>query len=99
MYDQIGKFKEYIAQNPIPDIKEIVKSSIVGNIIDQCAYYGSVNIFYFLHQTYNLSSNSTLENAIIGRNADIINESLKASSINNHCIRNAIVSHNNQFIA
>ncbi|EAY07105.1 hypothetical protein TVAG_342690 [Trichomonas vaginalis G3] len=109
MHDQIDKFKEYVAQHSISDDKDFLKitnfsiddfyqDNDVGlTLIEACAYFGSVNIFYFL--TSNDISKIT-ENchsyAVIGGNQDIINECLKEKKMGIDCLRSIIRTHNHK---
>ena len=98
MHDQIEKFKEYISQKRIDndcvflEIPDLVKYEKIKNyeyrpfvklsLIEACAYFGSVNIFFFLISNQGCKrTNNCLRYSIIGRNADIINECLKNFAI------------------
>lgn len=97
--DQIDDFRNYIVTNNLPRYVLDRFYNDIFTLLEACAYYGSVNIFYFL-----LSNNSCeitgkfLSNAIIGGNTDIINECLKIHNPDRICFLNAIKSHNNKFL-
>ncbi|EAX96249.1 hypothetical protein TVAG_205350 [Trichomonas vaginalis G3] len=101
IHDQIDKFKEYFSQNGIKNNKFIIipilnKTNIVTlSLIETCAYFGSVNIFYFLisDQNYKIST-KCLKYSLIGKNADIINECLKENQMDMDCLREIVNSHN-----
>ena len=73
--------------------------SAVLSLIEACAYFGSINIFFFLlsNQKYTISK-KCLRYAIIGRNTDIINECLKENQMDLKCLRNIVCSHNHQML-
>ncbi|EAX93815.1 hypothetical protein TVAG_054200 [Trichomonas vaginalis G3] len=105
MHDQIDKFKEYISQAEpkndnflkIPDLNEYGHFNL--SLIEACAYFGSVNIFFFLisNQKY-APSTKCLQYSLIGRNTDIINECLKDNKMDKDCLRDIVCSHNNEML-
>ncbi|EAY12912.1 hypothetical protein TVAG_430790 [Trichomonas vaginalis G3] len=105
MHDQIDKFKEYISQRELKndiflEIPQFHKESpLCLSLIETCAYFGSVNIFFFLisNQKYTISE-KCLRCSLIGRNADIINECLKENMINKDCLKDIVCSHNNEML-
>ncbi|EAY05390.1 hypothetical protein TVAG_131240 [Trichomonas vaginalis G3] len=104
MHDQIDRFKEYISQKDLKndnflEIPWSEKNSYHISLIEACAYFGSVNIFFFLisNQKYTISKNC-LRYSLIGRNTDIINECLKENQMDIECLRNIVCSHNNEML-
>ncbi|EAX98131.1 hypothetical protein TVAG_332410 [Trichomonas vaginalis G3] len=69
------------------------------SLIETCAYFGSVNIFFFLisNQKYTISK-ECLRYSLIGRNTDIINECLKKYLMDKDCLRDIVCSHNNSML-
>ena len=49
MNDQIDKFKEYIIDKDISDISINLLNLKEKSLLEVCAYFGAVNIFYFHH--------------------------------------------------
>ncbi|EAX92109.1 ankyrin repeat protein, putative [Trichomonas vaginalis G3] len=99
MDDDIEKFKNYITQKPIEDIKIKIPVCNACSLIEACAYYGSVNIFIFLNSYKKFEiTNQCLYCAIIGGNTDIINECSKICQINSECFKAAYLSHNNKYL-
>ncbi|EAX89618.1 hypothetical protein TVAG_256980 [Trichomonas vaginalis G3] len=111
MHDQIDKFKEYLTQNSISgDIFLEIPNFWYNayhddgyyaelSLIEACAYFGSVNIFYFLIS--NQISKITewcLSYSVIGGNQDIINECLKENKMDIDCLRSIIRSHNHELL-
>ena len=103
MHDQIDKFKEYVAQHSISDDKDFLKitnfsiddfyqDNDVGlTLIEACAYFGSVNIFYFLiSNDISKITENCLNYAVIGGNQDIINKCLKENKMDINCLRSII---------
>ncbi|EAY00638.1 hypothetical protein TVAG_134280 [Trichomonas vaginalis G3] len=105
MHDQIDKFKEYISQRElkndifleIPDLNSGFRFKL--SLIETCAYFGSVNIFFFLisNQNYTISERC-LQFSLFGRNTDIINECLKGNKMDKDCLRDIVCSHNNEML-
>ncbi|EAY19346.1 hypothetical protein TVAG_452600 [Trichomonas vaginalis G3] len=99
MFDQIDKFKEYAINHSVERLRMKYSAILRRNsILENCAYFGSVNIFNFLltNSGFKITSRC-LRNAIIGGNTDIINECMKSFQIDRDCFNCAIGSHNNKF--
>ncbi|EAY21201.1 hypothetical protein TVAG_283700 [Trichomonas vaginalis G3] len=99
MHDLIDKFKDYSIRHQIDEILINSHQNSRLSLIEACAIYGSVNIFYFIH--LNMEQEITqecLQCSIIGGNVDIINECLKFRNLDKVCLINAIMSHNNNFL-
>ncbi|EAY00621.1 hypothetical protein TVAG_180990 [Trichomonas vaginalis G3] len=105
MHDQIEKFKDYISQRELK-IDDFLKINIFGefeslklSLIEACAYFGSVNIFFFLISNQKCTiSKECLQYAVIGRNTDIINKCLTENGMDMDCIRNIVCSHNHEML-
>ena len=98
MYDQIDKIKEFFINISPEDIK-INILSFSFDVLEACAYFGSINIFIYLISNFNYKiSDKCLKYAVIGRNTDIINECLKNKKVDLDILKDAILSHNNDFI-
>ncbi|EAX96862.1 ankyrin repeat protein, putative [Trichomonas vaginalis G3] len=111
MHDQIDKFKEYLTQNSISgDIFLEIPNFWYNayhddecfaelSLIEACAYFGSVNIFYFLiSNQISLITERCLSYSVIGGNQDIINECLKENKMDIDCLRSIIRSHNHELL-
>ncbi|EAY16490.1 hypothetical protein TVAG_348000 [Trichomonas vaginalis G3] len=110
MHDQIDKFKEYLTQNSIPDDVYFLIPNFRNNafdkgyfavlsLIEACAYFGSVNIFYFLTSNHiSEITENCLCSALIGGNQDIINECLKEHKMDIDCLRSIIRTHNHKLL-
>ncbi|EAY15976.1 ankyrin repeat protein, putative [Trichomonas vaginalis G3] len=99
MYDQIDKFKEYIIENQINDIRIDTPHFIGLSPIEACAYYGSVNIFNFLISNFDKKiSDKCTRLSFIGGNIDIINECLKFYTNYSIFLGDIISSHNDEFL-
>ncbi|EAY10332.1 hypothetical protein TVAG_491900 [Trichomonas vaginalis G3] len=98
VYDQIDKFKQCDIQNSLEHTKiEIPK--FLFTVIEACAYFGSVNIFYFIISNFDIKITARcLQFSFIGGNTDIINECLKKQKIDESCFRFIVESHNDQFL-
>ncbi|EAY06604.1 hypothetical protein TVAG_055980 [Trichomonas vaginalis G3] len=109
MHDQIDKFKEYSVQHSILGDKKFLKITnfdidsffedvdVELTLIEACAYFGSVNIFYFLISNYNIKiTGNCLSYAVIGGNQDIINECMKENKMGIDCLRSIIRTHNHK---
>ncbi|EAY02909.1 hypothetical protein TVAG_169110 [Trichomonas vaginalis G3] len=98
MNDQIDKFKEFLIGKSPEDIK-IYTSDFSLDVLEACAYFGSVNIFIYLISELKYQITYECQQfAVIGRNTDIINECIKNQYIHNQSLEYAILSHNNDFI-
>ncbi|EAY21834.1 ankyrin repeat protein, putative [Trichomonas vaginalis G3] len=111
MHDQIDKFKEYLTQNSISGDIFLKIPNFVYNayhylkffaelsLIEACAYFGSVNIFYFLisNQISEITERC-FSYAVIGGNQDIINECLKKHKMDIDCLRSIIRAHNHELL-
>ncbi|EAX95794.1 ankyrin repeat protein, putative [Trichomonas vaginalis G3] len=109
MHDQIDKFKEYLIQNSISDNYVFLEIPNLGkydfsnfgklSLIEICAYFGSVNIFYFLIlNQINKITEKCLSYSVIGGNQDIINECLKENKMDIDCFRCIIRTHNHDLL-
>lgn len=101
MNDDIVNFKEYILEHNFDSKKQYKLNDNYTSVslLEECAYFGSPSIFYFL--LYNCNCKITdicLELSFIGGNDDIINECCNVLSVNDRCLENAIRSHNNVLI-
>ncbi|EAY04543.1 hypothetical protein TVAG_244440 [Trichomonas vaginalis G3] len=103
MHDQIDKFKEYTVQHSISDDEDFLKVpnfdidafvqgiNVKLTLIEACAYFGSVNIFYFLiSNDISKITENCLNYAVIGGNQDIINKCLKENKMDINCLRSII---------
>ncbi|EAY18993.1 hypothetical protein TVAG_246710 [Trichomonas vaginalis G3] len=111
MHDQIDEFKEYLTQNSISgniflkipnfvyNANHYLKYSAELSLIESCAYFGSVNIFYFLisNQICKITKRC-LCYSVIGGNQDIINECLKENKMDIACLRSIIRAHNHELL-
>ncbi|EAX98377.1 hypothetical protein TVAG_357460 [Trichomonas vaginalis G3] len=110
MHDQIDKFKEYLTQNSIshddvfleiPNLEKVdyFNSFVELSLVETCAYFGSVNIFYFLISNhYCKITEKCLRYSVIGGNQDIINECLKENKMKIVCFRSIIRTHNHKLL-
>ncbi|EAY23422.1 hypothetical protein TVAG_070860 [Trichomonas vaginalis G3] len=99
MYDRIEKFKNIALERDIEKLNMTIPNFSSNSILENCAYFGSVNIFSFIIMNYSPTITAKcLENAIISGNTDIINECLKYQTLFPCCINYAIASHNNTFL-
>ncbi|EAY22847.1 hypothetical protein TVAG_075940 [Trichomonas vaginalis G3] len=97
--DQIDDFRRFLLTNKLPKSVLDLSSGHKISLLEACAFYGSVNIFYFLLSNYPcVVTLRCLHNSIIGGNIDIINECLKIHNLDCYCFLNAIKSHNNKFL-
>ncbi|EAY07342.1 ankyrin repeat protein, putative [Trichomonas vaginalis G3] len=110
MHDQIDKFKEYLTQNSISGGIFLQIPNFRNNaydygyfaelsLIEACAYFGSVNIFYFLisNQISEITENCRIY-SVIGGNQDIINECMKENKMDIDCLRSIIRAHNHELL-
>ncbi|EAY07892.1 hypothetical protein TVAG_142460 [Trichomonas vaginalis G3] len=96
MNDDIMKFKEYITEHGFDPKETYLKSYYHRwNLLEFCAYYGSVNIWKFLLSNFKIEiSKKCLELAFFSGNVDIINDCTNAGiEPNDTCRENAIASH------
>lgn len=97
MKDQIEKFKEYVTNNELEDVLLPISYEPLSPI-EISAYFGSVNIFSFLHHSLGFElTDSCFQLSIIGRNTDIINECMNCYHIDENVIYFALISHNHEF--
>ncbi|EAX95716.1 ankyrin repeat protein, putative [Trichomonas vaginalis G3] len=82
----------------VPSVYPAYYESIL-TYLDVCCFYGSVHCFKLLRTKYNSQIRiESLELAFLGGNPDIISECLKVIRPNRHCMVNAIMSHNIDFV-
>ncbi|EAY14926.1 ankyrin repeat protein, putative [Trichomonas vaginalis G3] len=99
IYDQIGKFKEYVTEHSLEDIDIFIPDISYISPIEACAYFGSINIFTFLHLSLDQEiTEECLNLSFIGGNTDIINECMKEQDLNTKCLQYITQSHNNSFL-
>ncbi|EAY12165.1 hypothetical protein TVAG_003710 [Trichomonas vaginalis G3] len=97
LHDQIDRFWEYLINHEIEDFGVL---NCIGKVsfLEAAALFGSANIFIFLISNFGFSiSKRCLQFSFIGGNSDIINECLKHHQVDITCLKNAILSHNNEF--
>ncbi|EAY06711.1 hypothetical protein TVAG_309980 [Trichomonas vaginalis G3] len=99
MYDQIDRFMRNITEIAIDNIYIDVFNFPPLSAIEAAAYFGSVNIFFFLLSNLNKKiTPQCLQYSLIGENTDIINECLKKHEIDEACLYCTVRSHNDEFL-
>ncbi|EAY09530.1 ankyrin repeat protein, putative [Trichomonas vaginalis G3] len=99
MHDQIDKIKETSLNIDFEkhDFEISTQHFLDMSILEACAYYGSINTFFFLISNYQFKIDSgVLEFAYIGNNHDIIKECLKHTEPDSVCMFYAVASNNNE---
>ncbi|EAY19948.1 hypothetical protein TVAG_402020 [Trichomonas vaginalis G3] len=69
------------------------------SLLELCCYHGAVDCFKLLMTKFHSKITQTcLELSFLGRNAEIMSECLKHQKPNDECMKNAIASHNIDFV-
>ena len=95
--DNIQEFRNYIVEHSLPGMLSF--NSFTLTPLEACCHFGAPNIFYFILNLPddicedNYITDKCLEQAIYGRNTDIINECLKECDWTTDCVDLMIGTH------
>ncbi|EAX92377.1 ankyrin repeat protein, putative [Trichomonas vaginalis G3] len=104
MNNDLEKFISFTERDGF-DIDQKLKSKLYPysfaqySLLELCCYHGSVDCFKFLRTKFNSKITlECLELSFLSGNKEIMSECLKSQKPNNQCMRNAIISHNIDFV-
>ncbi|EAY01926.1 ankyrin repeat protein, putative [Trichomonas vaginalis G3] len=104
MYDNKERFIFFIESEEFDENKKLnsvlyPESFKSYSLLELCCYYGSIDCFKILITKNEAKiSQECLQLSFLGRNAEIMNECLKYQKPNKECMKNAIISHNIDFV-
>ncbi|EAY00217.1 hypothetical protein TVAG_257710 [Trichomonas vaginalis G3] len=104
MYNDLEKFIAFTEidgfnkdQKLISDLYPFISCGY--SLLELCCYHGSVDCFKLLRTKFNSEiTKICLEFSFLGGNPDIMSECLKYQTPNERCMKNAIISHNIDFV-
>ncbi|EAY20596.1 hypothetical protein TVAG_162910 [Trichomonas vaginalis G3] len=104
MYNDLERFITFTEREGF-DKDQTLKSRLYQypfygySLLELCCYHGAVDCFKLLRTKFNSEITDTcLELSFLGGNPEIMSECLKYKKPNQDCMRNAIISHNIDFV-
>ncbi|EAY11504.1 hypothetical protein TVAG_248710 [Trichomonas vaginalis G3] len=104
MYNDLEKFILFTERDDFNEFQLLIcdlypYSKQGYSFLELCCYHGAVDCFKLLRSKFNSEITQTcLEFSFLGGNPDIMSECLKYQKPNKECMKNAIISHNIDFV-